>query len=542
MTDEKSPLNALKDQTVTAEVQQTGSTAAPAKAKRKVALHVAYCGSGFQGLQLQRGVEEITTVEAALENAIAKAGGILESNMGALHKIDWSRSSRTDKGVHSCATVIGLKMECVVESFESDPEGLGIAAEINRYLPGQVRVLSVQRTNQKFDARQICEGRVYSYFLPTSIVGLQLDGGEQDRERMRLLRECLALFEGVRPFHNFTKRRLYRAPQRQQAGRRGKRKATARALPGVQGLEDHQGTGSSSEEDDGDEEGASSKALEAIDYVITDMQQSSSARGVSESLLESRPASAGVKPQGSTAEAAVEGKQAAEGLQPSATVSEDGGQGAPWRRGTGLQMLHFRWNEDRDDADPITRSHFRHVYSATADNPAPLVAGGTPCIKVVFSGQSFMLHQIRHMVGAAVAVARGAVPLAWVEACLHSPSRAIMPLAPPHVLVLSETIMMRWRDEQARAMLAHTTGDRLALRDGGMAAQQAFLSQVLYPAINELLQAEDWERWETTLQRTAYDEDHMAAFLASHAESKARLEQRRAERAAHSTAAELEQL
>jgi tRNA U38,U39,U40 pseudouridine synthase TruA len=40
----------------------------------------------------------------------------------------------------------------------------------------QVRVLSVQRTNQKFDARQICEGRVYSYFLPTYIIGLQLDG------------------------------------------------------------------------------------------------------------------------------------------------------------------------------------------------------------------------------------------------------------------------------------------------------------------------------------------------------------------------------
>lgn len=48
------------------------------------------------------------------------------------------------------------------------------------------------------------------------------------------------------------------------------------------------------------------------------------------------------------------------------------------------------------------------------------------------------------------------------------------------VLVLSETIMMRWRDEQARAMLAHMTGDRLTLRDGGMAAQHAFLSQVTY--------------------------------------------------------------
>ncbi len=37
-------------------------------------------------------------------------------------------------------------------------------------------MLSVQRTTQKFDARQICEGRVYSYFLPTSIIGIELDG------------------------------------------------------------------------------------------------------------------------------------------------------------------------------------------------------------------------------------------------------------------------------------------------------------------------------------------------------------------------------
>ena len=38
-------------------------------------------------------------VEAELENAIFKAGGILESNYGHLNKVAWARSSRTDKGV-----------------------------------------------------------------------------------------------------------------------------------------------------------------------------------------------------------------------------------------------------------------------------------------------------------------------------------------------------------------------------------------------------------------------------------------------------------
>ena len=48
-------------------------------------------------------------------------------------------------------------------------------------------------------------------------------------------------------------------------------------------------------------------------------------------------------------------------------------------------------------------------------------------------GQSFMLHQIRHMVGAAVAVAKGVLPLAFVEASLLRPARSYMPLAPASV-------------------------------------------------------------------------------------------------------------
>jgi len=35
-------------------------------------------------------------------------------------------------------------------------------------------------------------------------------GSTEDKARMGLLRQCCSLFQGRHPFHNYTKRRLYR--------------------------------------------------------------------------------------------------------------------------------------------------------------------------------------------------------------------------------------------------------------------------------------------------------------------------------------------
>lgn len=40
----------------------------------------------------------------------------------------------------------------------------------------QVRVLSVQRVNNGFNARGFCNNRTYHYYLPTTILGIALDG------------------------------------------------------------------------------------------------------------------------------------------------------------------------------------------------------------------------------------------------------------------------------------------------------------------------------------------------------------------------------
>lgn len=52
--------------------------------------------------------------------------------------------------------------------------------------------------------------------------------------------------------------------------------------------------------------------------------------------------------------------------------------------------------------------------------------------------------QIRHMIGTATAVARGIIPLGLQRASLEVPSRISLPRAPPHSLLLAESIFFNF--------------------------------------------------------------------------------------------------
>lgn len=52
-----------------------------------------------------------------------------------------------------------------------------------------------------------------------------------------------------------------------------------------------------------------------------------------------------------------------------------------------------------------------------------------PCVRIDVKANSFMLHQIRKMIGAAVAVARGTVPFELIHASLAVPASCAC--APP---------------------------------------------------------------------------------------------------------------
>lgn len=66
--------------------------------------------------------ENAKTVEAEVELALYLAGALSKDNFGNLRKVSWSRSGRTDKGVHAAAQVICCRTEsCSNVFFVSTP-------------------------------------------------------------------------------------------------------------------------------------------------------------------------------------------------------------------------------------------------------------------------------------------------------------------------------------------------------------------------------------------------------------------------------------
>ncbi|KAF1776858.1 Pseudouridine synthase, catalytic domain [Phytophthora cactorum] len=154
------------------------STAAPTKlVKRKVAIVTGYMGTGYHGLQLN---ENVKTIEDDIRHAIFQAGAMRESNFEDLGKIDWARSSRTDKGVHAGCIVFSGKL-LIDEENKMDPVSgrvNGLKEALNASLPENIRVFSCTRVSKRFSARKNCVLREYEYFMPLSFLKDSLIGSD----------------------------------------------------------------------------------------------------------------------------------------------------------------------------------------------------------------------------------------------------------------------------------------------------------------------------------------------------------------------------
>ena len=106
--------------------------------------------------------------------------------------------------------------------------------------------------------------------------------------------------------------------------------------------------------------------------------------------------------------------------------------------------------------------------------------GGAPYLVLRIAGIAFVLHQIRHMVGAALAVTNRVVPRDAVAVALNSPLRIdVSPLAPGCGLLLDQIEFFDTRLGVVDAAVPHAARH----------AMEAFKEEVVYPHVHGLYEA-----------------------------------------------------
>ncbi|KAL7155570.1 hypothetical protein ABFS83_03G083900 [Erythranthe nasuta] len=139
------------------EENRDGAETIPRKPKykrRKIAIFFAYCGVGYQGMQKNPGAK---TIEGDLEEALYLSGAIPEEERGLHKRYEWARSARTDKGVSAVGQVVSGR-------FYVDPPGF--IERLHSHLSPQIRIFGYKRVTPSFNAKKFCDRRRYVYLIP----------------------------------------------------------------------------------------------------------------------------------------------------------------------------------------------------------------------------------------------------------------------------------------------------------------------------------------------------------------------------------------
>jgi tRNA pseudouridine38-40 synthase len=121
--------------------------------EQRLKLTIAYNGARFKGWQKGNGRTVQDTLIAALERALPGTPGIRVDGAG-----------RTDAGVHAEGQVASAVVPRGVDSKE-------LLHQVNRYLPADVAVRSVERADDRFHARYHAVSRTYRYTVVDGPVG-----------------------------------------------------------------------------------------------------------------------------------------------------------------------------------------------------------------------------------------------------------------------------------------------------------------------------------------------------------------------------------
>lgn len=119
---------------------------------RNLRLDICYDGTRYRGWQRLPGKDD--TIQVKIENALTR---ILEE------PIEISGSGRTDAGVHAKGQVANFHCKSAMPSTE-------ILAQLRRYLPEDIGILSCKDVSERFHARLNAKEKTYCYRIWNSTV------------------------------------------------------------------------------------------------------------------------------------------------------------------------------------------------------------------------------------------------------------------------------------------------------------------------------------------------------------------------------------
>ncbi|KAI5853858.1 tRNA pseudouridine synthase [Tricharina praecox] len=360
------------------------------KPKRKVAVMISYCGSGYKGMQLN---PPFKSIEGDLFEAFVQAGAISRANSDDPKKSSFVRCARTDKGVHAAGNVVSLKL--IVE----DPE---IVPKINAALPEQIRVWDIIRTTGSFSCYQLCDSRKYEYLVPSHVFLPPHPGSF-------LAKACLKYAKQEDDLEGYLSRQkevedwwtTVNDKVIQQLGDEARpviEKVMAEEEKPVDKQEDTEPNEAIEGEKDGEKDGEDSLARKVREIY---MQEKRAYRISPERLERVREA---------------------------------------FRQFVGTNN-YYNFTIDKTFKDPSAK---RHIRSFEVNDP--FVISSTEWLSIHVHGQSFMMHQIRKMVGLAMMVVRsGCVPSRITEA--FGPRKIAVGKAPALGLLLEHPLFTHYNEK-----------------------------------------------------------------------------------------------
>ncbi|GMM52167.1 pseudouridine synthase [Starmerella bacillaris] len=381
----------------------------PRLPKRKVALQIGYCGTGYHGMQLNNPHK---TIEGDLFQALVKAGAISEDNADDPKKSSFLRAARTDKGVHAAGNVVSLKM--IVE----DPEIVNI---INSHLPEQIRVWGFTRTNRAFECRKMCSSRVYEYVLPTYCL---MNPGPLTKlgEVMRQKTNRLAEGELATECKNFWDEIL---KELESQG------VTYDVLKSLKESHDRDLKEAKNAEKETKENGTETETKENETKETTETETKETTETTETKTTETKPESNQPEDESSLPSEIKIMKQVENASRRSyrANPARIEALSNCLQRYVGVHNFH-NFTVGKPYKDP---SAMRVMHSLKVSEP--FVINNTEWVSVKIHGQSFMLHQIRKMIALAVLAVRTNTDPAKIDH-LFTSDRVSIPKAPALGLLL----------------------------------------------------------------------------------------------------------